>query len=138
MTTDPHNLARFEAAQAPVYGQALEELRAGRKRSHWIWFIFPQIAGLGISAMSRRYAIGSLEEARAYLAHDVLGPRLRACTAAACAHRGVSARAIFGVPDDAKFRSCMTLFGVLDPAFGVALEALLRRGAGCRNAGIAG
>ena len=120
--SDPHNLARFEQAQAPVYAQALAELRAGRKHSHWMWFVFPQIAGLGASAMSRHYAIASLDEARAYLAHAVLGPRLHACTAAACAHRGVSALSIFGAPDDAKFRSCMTLFSRVDPRFSGALS----------------
>ena len=120
--TDAYDLARFEQAQAPVYRQALSELQAGQKRSHWMWFIFPQIAGLGMSAMSRHYAIGSLDEARAYLGHAVLGGRLRECTGAVCAHRGRSALAIFGVPDDAKFRSSMTLFARVDPAFGTALE----------------
>ena len=121
--TDPHNLARFTQAQAPIYEQALAELHAGRKRSHWMWFIFPQMAGLGMSAMSRHYAIASLDEARAYLAHAVLGARLRACTEAVCAHRGVSALAVFGSPDDAKFRSSMTLFSQVDPWFGVGLDA---------------
>ncbi len=120
--TDPHNLARFTQAQAPVYDQALGELRAGRKRSHWMWFIFPQIAGLGMSAMSGRYAVASLDEARAYLAHAVLGARLLACTEAVCAHRGVSALSIFGAPDDAKFRSSMTLFAQVEPRFGIALD----------------
>ena len=120
--SDPHNLARFEQAQAPVYAQALAELRAGRKHSHWMWFVFPQTAGLGPSAMSRRYAIASLDEARAYLAHAVLGARLRACTQAVCAHRGMSALAIFGAPDNAKFRSSMTLFSQVEPWFGVGLD----------------
>ncbi len=123
MVTDPFNLARFVEAQAPIYSQALAELRAGCKRSHWMWFIFPQIAGLGLSATSRHYAIASLDEARAYLGHEVLGPRLRACTEAVCAHRGTSALAIFGSPDDAKFRSSMTLFSRIEPWFGLALDA---------------
>ncbi len=119
--TDTYNLARFAQAQAPVYRQVLTELQAGQKRSHWMWFVFPQIAGLGMSATSRHYAIASLDEARAYLDHAVLGPRLRECTDAVCAHRDRSALAIFGVPDDAKFRSSMTLFAQVDPAFGTAL-----------------
>jgi uncharacterized protein (DUF1810 family) len=112
MTDDPYDLARFVDAQAPVCARVAAELRAGRKVSHWMWFIFPQRAGLGRSAMSERYAIGSLDEARAYLAHPVLGPRLRECTAlvnAALATRSLSE--IFGYPDDLKFRSCMELFG---------------------------
>ncbi len=120
---DPPNLSRFEQAQAPIYAQALAELRAGRKRSHWMWFIFPQLAGLGLSATSRHYAIQSLDEARAYLAHPVLGARLRECTEAACAHRATSALALFGSPDDAKFRSCMTLFREIDPWFTAGLGA---------------
>ena len=116
MTTDPHDLDRFVRAQAPVLPAVLRELRAGRKESHWMWFVFPQIAGLGLSSMARRYAIASLDEARAYLAHPVLGPRLAECTAAANAVPGRSAHAIFGSPDDVKFRSCMTLFAAADPA----------------------
>ena len=118
-----HNLARFEAAQADIYDQALAELRAGRKRSHWMWFIFPQVAGLGESAMSRFYAIASLDEARAYLAHPVLGRRLLACTEAVCAHAGQTARAIFGSPDDMKFRSSLTLFRQVDESFQTGLDA---------------
>ncbi len=121
--TNLHNLARFTQAQAPVYRQALAELHAGRKQSHWMWFVFPQIAGLGMSATSRHYAIASLDEARAYLADAVLGARLRACTETVCAHRGMSALAIFGSPDDAKFRSSMTLFSQVEPWFGVGLDA---------------
>ncbi|MEH3117403.1 MAG: DUF1810 domain-containing protein [Methylorubrum populi] len=115
MVDDPFDLNRFVEAQADVYGQALAELRAGRKASHWMWFVLPQIAGLGSSAMARRYAIRSLAEARAYLAHPLLGERLRACTGAANAWKDRSARALFGTPDDMKFRSCMTLFGRADP-----------------------
>jgi uncharacterized protein (DUF1810 family) len=110
------DLERFRAAQdAPaggvtVYEQALGELRAGRKRTHWMWFVLPQLAGLGASAMAQRYAVASLEEARAYLADPVLGPRLRACVAVVNAVEDRSAHEIFGSPDDLKFRSCLTLF----------------------------
>jgi uncharacterized protein (DUF1810 family) len=113
---DPHDLARFLDAQAPVYEQVLAELRAGRKRSHWIWFIFPQIAGLGHSAMAQRYAIASLDEARAYLAHAVVGARLRECSQLVLAVKDRTIHDIFGSPDDMKFRSCMTLFRAADPA----------------------
>lgn len=116
----------FLAAQAPVYATALDELRAGRKRSHWMWFIFPQIAGLGHSAMAQRYALTGLEDARAYLAHPVLGPRLRAATDAVLAHRDDTLSAIFGAPDDLKFISSMTLFNRAAPQerlFAQALEA---------------
>jgi uncharacterized protein (DUF1810 family) len=105
-----YNLGRFIAAQEPVYKQALAELRAGRKRSHWMWFIFPQIAGLGSSATSQYYAITSLDEARAYLAHPVLGARLRECAQLVLDIEGVSLGDIFGYPDDLKFHSSMTLF----------------------------
>jgi uncharacterized protein (DUF1810 family) len=107
---DPFALRRFVAAQEPVYLRVLEELRDGRKRSHWMWFVFPQVAGLGRSPMAERYAISGREEARAYLAHPVLGARLRECTAAVLAHGERSAHDIFGGPDDLKFRSSMTLF----------------------------
>lgn len=115
MTRDPFDLARFVAAQDPVIDAVREELRSGRKRSHWMWFIFPQIAGLGHSEMARRYAIRSLDEARAYLAHPVLGERLRECARLVAAIQGRTAREIFGSPDDLKFRSCMTLFSLADP-----------------------
>jgi uncharacterized protein (DUF1810 family) len=108
-------LERFVEAQAPVYNQALRELRAGHKQSHWMWFVFPQIAGLGHSAMAQTYAIQSLEEARAYLAHPVLGPRLRECCQAVMNVQGKSAHDIFGSPDDLKFRSCLTLFAQAAP-----------------------
>jgi uncharacterized protein (DUF1810 family) len=107
---DPHDLARFVEAQAGDYETALAEIRAGRKRSHWMWYIFPQIDGLGFSSMARRYAIKSLDEARAYLDHPVLGPRLVEITEAALAVEGRSAHEIFGSPDDMKLRSCATLF----------------------------
>ncbi|MDP4021564.1 DUF1810 domain-containing protein [Methylobacterium sp. NEAU 140] len=122
---DPHDLRRFVEAQAGTYERALAELRAGEKRSHWMWFVFPQISGLGASPTARCYAIASLDEARAYLGHPVLGPRLLACTAAVNAVEGRSARAIFGAPDDVKFRSSMTLFGRAapeEPAFAAALD----------------
>jgi len=110
--TDPHDLQRFVDAQdaGGTYARALAELRAGEKRSHWMWFVFPQLAGLGSSAMAQRYAIASRDEAAAYLAHPVLGPRLRECVAAVNAVEGRTAHEIFGSPDDWKFRSCLTLF----------------------------
>ena len=107
-------LERFIEAQAPIYAQALAELRAGQKQTHWMWFIFPQIAGLGQSAMSRAYAIQSLDEARAYLAHPVLGARLRECCQAVMNLRSHSAEDIFGSVDAMKFRSCLTLFTEAD------------------------
>jgi uncharacterized protein (DUF1810 family) len=103
-------LERFIEAQAPIYAQALGELIAGEKQSHWMWFIFPQIAGLGQSAMSRAYAIQSLDEARAYLAHSLLGARLRECCQAVMNLRNRSVEEIFGSIDAMKFRSCLTLF----------------------------
>jgi uncharacterized protein (DUF1810 family) len=108
--TDAHNLQRFLHAQERVYDTVLAELRSGRKTSHWIWFIFPQIAGLGHSAMAQKFAIGSLDEAKSYLQHPILGPRLRACTQLVLDVNGRSAEEIFGYPDHLKFRSCMTLF----------------------------
>lgn len=110
---DPHDLARFVEAQRDTYGVAIAEIRSGRKRSHWMWFVFPQIAGLGVSPSSRRYAIRSRAEAQAYLSHPVLGPRLRACIEAVLALEGASALDIFGSPDDAKLRSCATLFAAI-------------------------
>jgi uncharacterized protein (DUF1810 family) len=107
---DPFNLQRFEDAQAPVVAQAMAELRAGRKQSHWMWFVFPQLRGLGSSPMARRYAIASLEEARAFLDHPVLGPRLRECTQLVIDVPRTPVGEIFGAPDDLKFRSSMTLF----------------------------
>jgi uncharacterized protein (DUF1810 family) len=108
--TDPFDLQRFVDAQAGVYHTVVEELRTGRKRSHWIWFIFPQIAGLGSSPMAERYAISSLREAAAYLRHDVLGLRLHECTQLVNRIKGRSIGDIFGSPDDLKVRSSMTLF----------------------------
>ncbi|KNY20998.1 DUF1810 domain-containing protein [Methylobacterium sp. ARG-1] len=123
---EPYTLERFVAAQEGVYERALTELRAGEKRSHWMWFIFPQVAGLGSSPMAQRYAIGSLDEAKAYLAHPVLGDRLRACTAAVNGVTDRSAHAIFGSPDDVKFRSSMTLFTRAAPEEPLFAEALAR------------
>ena len=123
--TDPFQLSRFVDAQAPVFDRVLAELRAGHKQSHWMWFVFPQLAGLGRSAMAQRYAISSLDEARAYLAHPVLGPRLRACTRLVLTVQGRSAQAIFGAPDDLKFRSSLTLFAAGAPdetLFSAALD----------------
>jgi len=113
---DPYDLARFVQAQEGVYPQALAEVKSGRKRSHWMWFVFPQIQGLGLSATARRYAITSLAEAQAYLAHPVLGPRLQAGCEAVLAVRGRSAHDIFGSPDDMKLKSCATLFERVAPA----------------------
>lgn len=113
---DPFDLNRFVLAQTAVYSIALAELKAGCKRSHWMWFIFPQIDGLGFSETTKRYSIKSLAEARAYLAHPVLGTRLVACTEALLALEGRSAREILGRPDDMKLQSSMTLFARIGPA----------------------
>ena len=120
------DLSRFVEAQRLTYDSALAELRAGRKRSHWMWFVFPQIAGLGMSATAIYYAIASADEARAYLAHDLLGPRLRECTRAVLDHQGKSAGEIFGPVDAMKLRSSMTLFdhvGGADDPFADCLDA---------------
>ncbi len=121
--TDPFDLRRFVDAQAPVYPQVVAELRTGRKQSHWMWFIFPQLAGLGHSPMAQRFAIASRAEAVAYLEHDVLGPRLLECTALVNTVNGKTIREILGSPDDLKFRSSMTLFGAVsaDPQFSAAI-----------------
>jgi uncharacterized protein (DUF1810 family) len=123
---DRYDLRRFVEAQAGGYERVCAELRAGRKRSHWMWFVFPQIRGLGSSPMAARYAISSLEEARAYLQHAVLGARLRECTGMVCEVKGRTVEEIFGYPDDLKFFSSMTLFakagGTGDEVFGRALE----------------
>jgi uncharacterized protein (DUF1810 family) len=112
MTSNDFGLERFVTAQAPVFETVLAELRAGRKRSHWMWFVFPQLRGLGQSSTARFYGIASIEEARAYLAHPLLGPRLDLCTRIVLGSEGPSLHAIFGSPDDMKFRSCMTLFSL--------------------------
>ena len=124
--SDPYDLSRFVDAQAPSYERALEEIRGGRKVSHWIWYVFPQIDGLGSSPTARRFAIKSLEEAAAYDVHPMLGPRLRESVAALMGQPARDPHAIFGSPDDLKVRSCLTLFerAARDPApFAEALEA---------------
>jgi uncharacterized protein (DUF1810 family) len=125
VTPDPYNLQRFIDAQNEVIEEVREELQAGRKRTHWMWFIFPQIQGLGGSQMSQKFAISCLQEAKAYLAHPVLGPRLIECTQLVNAIQGRSISQIFGYPDDLKFHSCITLFAQADsnePAFQQALS----------------
>jgi uncharacterized protein (DUF1810 family) len=118
-TSDPFDLKRFVRAQESDYKRAFEEIAAGRKRTHWMWYIFPQFAGLGLSSTSRHYAIGSLDEARAYLAHPILGPRLIECADAALTLKGRSAHDIFGSPDDMKLRSSVTLFALVSPEHSV-------------------
>jgi uncharacterized protein (DUF1810 family) len=112
---DPYDLNRFVRAQQDDYEQALSEIQGGRKRSHWMWYIFPQFDGLAFSSTSKHYAIKSVEEARAYLDHPVLGPRLLACAEAVVRVEGRSATTIFGSPDDLKLRSCATLFASVSP-----------------------
>ena len=119
-----HNFEEFVTAQAPVYAQAYAELARGRKSGHWMWFVFPQIAGLGTSAMARRFAIVSVEEAWAYYRHPVLGPRLIECARLVNAIECRSAREIFGAPDDLKFRSSMTLFSHAETGEGCFKSAL--------------
>jgi uncharacterized protein (DUF1810 family) len=124
--SDRWDLERFVVAQEGVYEQACAELRAGRKRSHWMWFVFPQIRGLGSSEMAVRYAISGMEEAKAYLEHPILGPRLRECAGVVCGVEGRTVEAIFGYPDDLKFHSSMTLFAKAEEGGGVFREALER------------
>ncbi len=121
---DPFDLQRFVTAQGPVFAQVCAELAAGRKTSHWMWFVFPQLKGLGRSATAQHFGIASREEAQAYWRHPVLGARLKQCTELVLGVEGRSANQIFGSPDNLKFRSCMTLFAqVTDaPVFGQALE----------------
>jgi uncharacterized protein (DUF1810 family) len=121
---DTYDLQRFVDAQDPVYTRVCEELRAGRKRSHWMWFVFPQIEGLGDSVMAQRFAISSLAEAQAYLRHPVLGPRLRQTTEIVNAVDGRTIEDIFGYPDYLKFRSSMSLFAKATPDNTVFLDAL--------------
>jgi len=130
--SDPYALKRFVDAQHMVYGNVVAELKQGEKRSHWMWFIFPQIVGLGVSAMAQRFAITSREEAMAYLAHEVLGPRLRECTRLVLDVKNKTAHEIFGSPDDLKFRSSMTLFAAVsdDPIF---VDAIARYYGGDRD-----
>jgi uncharacterized protein (DUF1810 family) len=124
VNTDPYDLRRFITAQDPVYEDVLDELRSGRKRRHWMWFVFPQLAGLGHSAMARKYALSSAAEARAYLADPVLGPRLKECTRLVLNLKDRRIEAVLGHPDDLKFRSCMTLCNALLPDEPVFREAL--------------
>lgn len=109
------DLERFVEAQNRVYDQVMQELQAGRKRSHWMWYVFPQLDGLGHSAMAERYALAGIDEALAYLAHPLLGPRLEACVTALLQHGDKSAREILGSPDHLKLRSCLTLFARAAP-----------------------
>jgi uncharacterized protein (DUF1810 family) len=120
-------MQRFLDAQAGVFETALAELRAGRKRTHWMWFIFPQLRGLGRSTMAEYYGIAALDEARTYLAHTILGPRLIACTEAVLQHDGTSLNAIFGSPDDLKFCSSMTLFARAGDGHGGIFHTAIRR-----------
>jgi uncharacterized protein (DUF1810 family) len=112
---DPHDLRRFVDAQADAYARALAELQSGQKRTHWMWYIFPQLDGLGFIATAKHYAIKSVAEAQAYLAHPIVGPRLLECVEAVLRVEGRSATAIFGSPDDWKLRSCATLFALVSP-----------------------
>lgn len=121
---DSWNLQRFVDAQTPVYAQVLAELRAGRKRSHWMWFVFPQIKGLGRSDMAQRYAISGLQEAQAYLQHPLLGPRLEECASAIIPWTERTAQQIFGSPDDLKLHSSMTLFATAAPQRPIFREVL--------------
>lgn len=132
---DPFDLQRFVEAQdaGETYAHALAELRAGRKRTHWMWFVLPQLAGLGSSPMAQRYAIASLAEARAYLAHPVLGPRLMACVEAMNGLQGRTAHDVLGSPDDMKFRSCLTLFAAAAPEERAFTDALARYYGGARD-----
>ena len=122
--SDKFDLHRFIEAQDPVYAQVRAELAAGRKRTHWMWFIFPQIAGLGQSVMARTFAIASIEEGRAYFDHPILGARLQECTQLVLNHVGRSAHDIFGSPDDMKLRSCMTLFQRVAPQASIFHQTL--------------
>ena len=133
-TDDPYDLARFVAAQSSNYADALAELRAGCKRTHWSWYVLPQLAGLGASAMSVRYAISGLAEARAYLAHPLLGARLRECVAAMNGPDGLAAAAILGEVDALKCHSCITLFAQVAEPGSPFHEALARYFAGVPDA----
>ncbi|HYL62642.1 MAG TPA: DUF1810 domain-containing protein [Candidatus Methylomirabilis sp.] len=122
--SDPYDLQRFVEAQKDCIDDVLRELSEGRKRSHWMWFVFPQIKGLGLSSTARHFAIGSRKEAAAFLAHPILGARLRKCTQLVAQVEGRSLREIFGSPDDLKFRSCVTLFAQATSDNQVFLDAL--------------
>src|SRR5262245_5025602 len=124
--SDPPGLGRFVEAQARDYERALAELRDGRKRSHWMWYVFPQLEGLGSSPTAKRFALRSLDEAKAYLEHPLLGPRLRECAEAVLQVEGRSARDILGSPDDMKLRSCATLFACVSPGDSVFHRVLTK------------
>ena len=126
MTRDTLDLERFVDAQAPVFETVLAELTAGRKRTHWMWFVFPQLRGLGHSPTAQFFGIGSPEEARAYHAHPLLGPRLDLCTRTVLESRAHSLNELFGSPDDLKFRSSMTLFEIATPSVALFAQALDR------------
>ena len=121
---DPYDLHRFVQAQQDTYAQAVDELTDGRKTSHWMWFVFPQLRGLGRSPMATRFGIASIDEARAYLDHPLLGSRLKECVRLVLRIDGRSINEIFGSPDDMKFRSCMTLFDLAAPQEAIFAEAL--------------
>jgi len=125
-TDDPYLLSRFVVAQEDDYAQALTEIRNAKKRTHWMWYIFPQIDGLGFSSTAKYYAIKNIEEAKAFLTHPILGTRLLECAGAALGVEGRSAREIFGSPDDLKLRSCATLFACVSPP-GSVFERLLEK-----------
>lgn len=129
--TDPFQLERFVSAQAPVFEAVLAELKAGRKRTHWMWFVFPQLRGLGRSAMAQFYGIASLGEARAYLEHPLLGPRLALCTETVLGLENKSLAATFGSPDDTKFCSSMTLFSLATGTEESAFREAVNRYCGC-------
>ena len=130
---DPFDLQRFVGAQERVIPEVLDELTQGRKRTHWMWFVFPQLAALGMSATAKHYGIDSLEEARAYLGHPVLGPRLKQCCAILLGIDGRSAHDVFGSPDDLKLRSCLTLFELAAPQEAVFARCLEKYYAGRRD-----
>lgn len=126
MQNDPYSLSRFLSAQAPVYDQVIRELKAGRKTSHWMWFIFPQLQGLGFSETARLYALSGLAEAHAYLAHPILGQRLRECCQILADLQGKTAQQIFASPDDLKLRSCLSLFALAAPQEWLFAELLAK------------
>jgi uncharacterized protein (DUF1810 family) len=133
-STDPHNLRRFVDAQADNYEDAISEIRGGRKRTHWMWYVFPQIDGLGFSSTAKHFAIKSIDEARAYLEHPVLGARLRECAEAALRIEGKSAAEVFGSPDDLKLKSSATLFACVSPPGSVFEQLLAKFYQGSRDA----
>ncbi|MCB1506005.1 MAG: DUF1810 domain-containing protein [Hyphomicrobiaceae bacterium] len=132
-TTDRFDLDRFVAAQDGIFERACAEMAAGRKQSHWMWFVFPQLRGLGTSVMAERYGIASLAEAQAYLAHPVTGPHLARITVLVLEHRGTSLRTLFGTPDDLKFQSSMTLFEAASTPESVYAEAIAAMCGGRRD-----